>query len=271
MPLPVAFASPPGVGKKLYSIREDDEDGDADDASLAILRSEKRAIMPASRFAPRSLDVDTARKKVASTVEDSSSQRTRQGHAGASYASNPDDCDYEELANDYEDDCFDDSPRMNENSTSTVSSGACSAEPSIEDALPKSDRRNDRHAFSNNVVSAKPCITQCEANVVDLNELRKHQQDILRCISSNQEDVSAIRRDLGELHSLLAKRSDNEESSRSLQILLQSLTEEVRMGNVKYGESLSILRVSFDAVGMTSLLYIVSEMSAHPSHPVNLY
>ena len=251
MPLPVAFANPPGVGKKLYSIREDDEDGDADDASLAILRSEKRAMTPASRFAPRSLDDDTARTKVASTIEDSSSQRTQQGHAGASsYASNTDDRDYEELANDYEDDCFDDSPRMNEDSTSTISNGACSAEPSTEDALPKSDRRNDRHAISNNIVSAKPCITQCEANVVDLNELRKQQQDILRCISSNQEDVSAIRRDLRELHS---KRSDNEDSSRSLQILLQSLIEEVRMGNVKYEESLSILRVSFDAVGMTSL------------------
>jgi hypothetical protein len=255
MPLPLAFAAnPPGVGKKLYSIREDDEDGDADDASLAILRSERRATPPASRFASRSLDDDATRKNVASNIKDSSSQRTRQGHAGpSSYESNTDDCDYEELANEYEDDCFDDSPRINENSTETVSSGACSAEASIEDALPKSDQRNVRHAPSNNVVSAKPSVVQCEASVVDINELRKQQQDILRCVSSSQEDVSAIRRDLRELHSLLAKRSDSDDSSRSLQILLQSLTEEVRVGNVKCGESLSILRVSFDAVEMTSV------------------
>ena len=252
MPLPIAFANPTGLGKKLYSIREDDEDGDADDASLAILRSESRANPPTARFASRSLDDDdTARKKVASNnIKDRSSHRTRKDHAGELNASNMDDGDYEKLTNEYEDDFFEDSPRKSDDSAN-VSSGTLPTEPNIGDAVLKSDQMNDYHASSDNIFPAKQSVVQCVTNDFNLDELRKQQKDIIQRMSSSQEDVLAIRRDLKELHSLLINRS-NDDSSKSLQKLLQSLTEEVKMGNVKHGKSISILRVSLDLTYMTA-------------------
>lgn len=206
MPLPLAFGNP-GVGKKLSSISEEDEDGDADDASLAILRSESRAT-PA-RSTPRSLD-DAAR-------------HPRQDRAGASTAS------IVGKTND--------------------SSSAFPAKSSIEDAFVKSDKRNDL-ASNGNVLPAKPSIDHYDTIISDLKELRQQQKDIVQRMASSQEDVSTIRRDLKELQSsLFPNKSSSDDTSKSLQMVVDSLrllTEEVKLSNAEYRESLSSLKVRFD-------------------------
>ncbi|KAL3768371.1 hypothetical protein ACHAW5_005209 [Stephanodiscus triporus] len=203
MPLPLAFGNT-GVGKKLSSIREEDEDVDADDASLAILRSESRAT-PA-RSTPRSLD-DAAR-------------HPRHDRAGASFASIV--------------------GKANE------SISALPAKSSVEDALVKSDKRNDL-ASNGNVLPAKPSIDNYDTIISDLKELRQQQKDVVQRMSSSQEDISTIRRDLKEIQSLFPNKSSSDDMSKSLQMVVDSLrllTEEVKLSNAEYRESLSSLKSS---------------------------
>jgi chromosome segregation ATPase len=65
-------------------------------------------------------------------------------------------------------------------------------------------------------------------------------------MSSNQEDIRAIRQDLKQLQGVLASKSKGDELSKnSLQVLvddMHSLSEEVRSSNVQYRESLSTLK-----------------------------
>jgi hypothetical protein len=218
MPLPLAFGNP-GVGEKLSGIREDEEESDADDVSLAILRSESRATPTSARSTSRSLN-DTARPQ-------------RQDHPSSFSKTNYSPKQYEDL-----------SKKMSQMNTN-ASSSAFPAKPSIEDASLESDQRND-HASTSDV----PSTLQLHNIISDLNELRQQQKDILQRMSSSQDDISAIRRDLKELHLLLATKCDVDDTSKSLKMLvdgLKSFAEEMKLSNVQYEESLSSLKVRFSS------------------------
>jgi hypothetical protein len=219
MPLPLAFGNP-GVSKKLSSIREDDEESDADDVSLAILRSESRVTSTSARPISRSLD-DKARPQ-------------RQELAGS--VGNTGDSPK----------LYEDSPKKSSQRTTNASSSAFTAKPSIEYAFLESDQRNDR-ASTSNVIPAYPSTLQFDTLISDLGELRQQQKDILQRVSSSQEDMR-------ELYSLLAKKYDVDDTSKSLKMLvdgLKSLSEAVESSNAQHGESLLSLKVRLDVKVMT--------------------
>ena len=218
MPLPLAFGNP-GVGKKLSSIHEDDEESDADDVSLAILRSESRVTSTSARSISRSLD-DKARP-----------QRQDAGGVGKTNDSPK---------------LYEDSPKKSSQRTTNASSSAFTAKPSIEYAFLESDQRNDR-ASTSNVIPAYPSTLQFDTLISDLGELRQQQKDILQRVSSSQEDMR-------ELYSLLAKKYDVDDTSKSLKMLvdgLKSLSEAVESSNAQHGESLLSLKVRLDVKVMT--------------------
>ena len=215
MPLPLAFGNP-GVGKKLSSIREDDEESDADDVSLAILRSESRVTSTSARPISRSLD-DKARPQRQELV----------GSVGKTGDSSK---------------LYEDSPKKSSQRNTNASSSAFAAKPSIEDAFLESDQRNDR-ASTSNVIPTYPSTLQFDTLISDLGKLRQQQKDILQRVSSSQEDMRE-----------LAKKYDVDDISKSLKMLvdgLKSLAEAVESSNAQHGESLLSLKVRLDVKMMT--------------------
>ena len=215
MPLPLAFGNP-GVGKKLSSIREDDEESDADDVSLAILRSESRVTSTSARPISRSLD-DKARPQRQELV----------GSVGKTGDSSK---------------LYEDSPKKSSQRNTNASSSAFAAKPSIEGAFLESDQRNDR-ASTSNVIPAYPSTLQFDTLISDLGKLRQQQKDILQRVSSSQEDMRE-----------LAKKYDVDDISKSLKMLvdgLKSLAEAVESSNAQHGESLLSLKVRLDVKMMT--------------------
>ena len=215
MPLPLAFGNP-GVSKKLSSIREDDEESDADDVSLAILRSESRVTSTSARPISRSLD-DKARPQRQELV----------GSVGKTGDSSK---------------LYEDSPKKSSQRNTNASSSAFAAKPSIEGAFLESDQRNDR-ASTSNVIPAYPSTLQFDTLISDLGKLRQQQKDILQRVSSSQEDMRE-----------LAKKYDVDDISKSLKMLvdgLKSLAEAVESSNAQHGESLLSLKVRLDVKMMT--------------------
>ena len=212
MPLPLAFGNP-GVGKKLSSIREDDEESDADDVSLAILRSESRATPTSARSISWSLD-DKARpqkKELAGSVDTTND------------SPNP-------------------SPKKSSQRNTNASSSAFTTKPSTEDAFLESDQRNDR-ASTSNVLPAYPATIQLDTVISDLGELRLQQKDILQRVSSSQEDLKETLTMLVDgLKSLAeAVKSSNAQHGESLSSLKVRLDVKVRTLSTKKGRTISHL------------------------------
>jgi hypothetical protein len=256
MPLPLTFVNPAVGKKKLPVISEaPDEDIDMDDAeSLAILRSESRAGTTARpRSAPPRSGIIPSAQVVsknsfnANNSDDAYSPRFDEVVTSPTNTNTPDQRQSATVAK--QKSLVERIEKSLGPSTSTI---LPVKPPSIEDVIVKASPVQKNiivPSIINNgdVLLAKPSTVSHEALLPsDLNDIRQHQRDILEQMSSNQEDIRAIRQDLKQLQGVLASKSKGDELSKnSLQVLvddMHSLSEEVRSSNVQYRESLSTLK-----------------------------
>ena len=211
MPLPLAFGNPV-VGRKLSSIREDDEESDADDVSLAILRSESRSTPTSARSISRSLD-DKARP-----------QRQDAGSVGKT----------------------NDSPKLYEDSPKKSSQRNPDASISAFTAKTSTEERNDR-ASTSNVIPAYPSTLQLDTIMSDIGELRQQQKDILQRVSSNQEDSKELHSLLAKkcsvkmLESLVEEVKLMSESLSSLKVRLDVKVRKEGLNNLTPFDNVQVI------------------------------
>jgi hypothetical protein len=247
MPLPLTFGVNPAVGKKKLPVISEapDEDIDMDDAeSLAILRSESRAgITARPRSAPPRSGIIPSAQVVSknsfntNNSDDSYSPRFDEVVTSPSNTNTntPDQRKSATVAK--QKSLVESIEKSLVPSTSTI---LPAKPPSIEDVIVKASpvqKNIIMPSIINNgdVLLAKPSTVSHEALLSsDLNDIRQHQRDILEQMSSNQEDIRAIRQDLKQLQGLLASKSKGDElSTKSIQVLvddMHSLSEEVSVG-----------------------------------------